>query len=371
MRPNKALALVFTNSGDSLLPELTAYRSMASVPFGGRYRIIDFQLSALVNAGVGTIGIIPRENYRSLMDHIGAGKPWDLDRKHGGLTFLTPYISGAGIYKGHVNAIETAKGFLKHCKEEYVIITDADFICNMDIAEMFKEHKKSGADCTVAFKRGKLPSYEKEHLALVLDEESNAKEVLLVNEAGKECDYSIGTVIFQKDKLLELSADAAERDATSISRGILQRNQASLKIHGFEVKGFAAPIDGIEAYVEANMAMLDPAVRRELFSSGRPIYTKTRDDCPTKYGLECKVKNSLIADGCVIEGDVENCIIFRGVKVGKGTVLKDSIIMQSTIIGENCDIRYVTADKDVVISDNSNLKGAKNHPFVIKKGEKI
>ncbi len=371
MRANNALALVFSNSGDSLLPELTAYRSMASVPVGGRYRIIDFHLSALVNAGVGTIGIIPRENYRSLMDHIGAGKPWDLDRKYGGLTFLTPYISGAGIYKGHVNAIETAKGYLQHCKEDYVIITDSDFICNLNIEEMFTEHVKSGADCTIAFRRGKLPAYEKEHLALILDEESNAKQVLLVSEKGKECDYSIGTVIFAKDKLLELTSDAAEHAAISISRGILQKNQENLKIHGFEVKGFAAPIDGIESFVNANMAMLDPAVRKELFSSGRPIYTKTRDDCPTKYGLKSRVKNCLIADGCQIEGDVENCIIFRGVKIGKGTVVKDSIIMQSTVIGENCDINYLITDKDVQISDNSNLKGAKNHHFVIKKGEKI
>ncbi len=372
MRANNALALVFTNSGDSKLPELTSFRAMASIPFGGRYRIIDFQLSSLVNAGVGTIGIIPRANYRSLMDHIGAGKPWDLDRKYGGLTFLTPYITGgSGVYKGHVNAIESAKGFIKNCREEYIILTDSDFICNLDIEEMFSQHIKTGADCTVAYKHGNLPAFDREHLALTLDEENNAKEVLLISEVGKECDYSIGTVIFKKDKLLELSTEAAEHAMFSISRGILQRNQENLKIHGFEVKGFVASIDGIESYVRANMAMLEPSVRRELFSSGRPIYTKTRDDCPTKYGLDCQVKNSLIADGCLIEGEVENCIIFRGVKVGKGTVLRDSIIMQSTVIGENCDIRYVTADKDVSISRDSNLKGAENHHYVIKKGEKI
>jgi len=373
MRANNALALVFSNSSDGKLPELTASRSMASIPFGGRYRIIDFHLSALVNAGVGTIGIVPRANYRSLMDHIGAGKPWDLDRKYGGLTFLTPYITGStqGVYKGHVNAIQNARGFIENCREEYIIITDCDFVCNIDIAKMFEKHIESGADCTVAYKHGNLPSYEKEHLALVLDGEDVAKEVLLISQEGKECDFCIGTVIFKKDKLLELVTEAAEHALFSISRGILQRNQGNLKIVGFEVEGFSTPIDGIEAYVNANMALLNPEIRRELFGSGRPIYTKTRDDGPTKYGLNCNVKNSLIADGCTIEGNVENCIIFRGVKIGKGTTVKDSIIMQSTSIGDNCDIQYVTTDKDVKISEGSKLKGAKSHHYIIKKGEKI
>ncbi len=372
MRANNALALIFSNSNDEALSELTEYRSMGSVPFGGRYRIIDFHLSNLVNAGVGKVGVLPRSNYRSLMDHISSGKPWDLDRKQGGLSFLPPFIAGGGgAYKGHIEAVLNVSDYLKKSHEEYVILCDADIVCNIDLEDMFEKHIKSNADVTVAYKHGELPKYHKPHTVLELGANGFAQEVLASVDTGALCNYSIGLMIFGRDQLLELSVKAMERGYTSISRGILQSNIGSLKILGYKVENFAMPIDGIKAYAEANMALLSSDVRRELFNSKRPIYTKTRDDMPTKYGLYSSVKNSLIGDGCVIEGSVENCVLFRGVKVGKNTKLQNCIIMQSASIGENCDIQYVTADKDVTVSDGTSLRGAENCHYIIKKGTKI
>lgn len=372
MRANNALALIFSNSNDEALPELTEYRSMGSVPFGGRYRIIDFHLSNLVNAGVGKVGIIPRSNYRSLMDHIGSGKPWDLDRKQGGLSFLPPFIAGGGgAYKGHIEAVLNVSDYLKKSHEEYVILCDADVVCNIDIADMLEKHIKSGADVTAAYKRGALPKYHKPHTVLELDGEGVAKEILVSVDTGAECNYCIGLMIFRREQLVELSIKAMERGYTSIGRGVLQANSDSLKIVGYKVDSFAMTIDGIKAYADANMAVLTTDVRRDLFNAKRPIYTKTRDDMPAKYGLDSSVKNSLIGDGCIIEGSVENCILFRGVKVGKNSHLRDCIVMQSCVIGEDCDIQYVTADKDVTVSAGTQLRGAKDCHYIIKKGTKI
>lgn len=370
MRSDRALALVFANTGDALLAELTAFRSMASVPFGGRYRVVDFHLSNLVNAGIDKIGIIPRANYRSLMDHIGSGKPWDLDRKQGGLCFLPPFIIGSnsGVYKGHIDAIRNISTFLEKSHEEYVILCDADTVLNIDIDKMLKAHIKSGADVTVAYKHGKMPDYPAGHIVLKLAENGRAEEVLVSKRPGGECDYGIGIYIFRRKELLELSSKAAERGYSSISRGILQQNIDTLSIFGYAITGFACPIDGMRAYTDANMALLNPKVFHELFNPERPIYTKTRDDMPTRYGLSSDVKNSIVGDGCVIEGTVENCILFRGVHVGKNTVLKDSIIMQDTEIGDNCEIQYITADKDVRLKNNTKLRGSKDCHFVIKKG---
>ena len=372
MRANNAIALIFSNANDEALPEFTEYRSMGSVPFGGRYRIIDFHLSNLVNAGVGKVGVIPRSNYRSLMDHIGSGKPWDLDRKQGGLSFLPPFVTAAGgAYKGHIEAVLNVSDYLKHSHQEYVILCDSDVICNIDIADMLEKHIKSEADVTVAYKNGALPKYHKPHIVLELDDQGWAKDILVSVDTGAECNYGIGLMIFRSEQLIDLSIKAMERGYTSIGRGVLQANRDALRIKGYKIESFCVTIDDLKAYSEANMALLNAEVRRDLFNPKRPIYTKVRDDMPAKYGLDSSVKNSLIGDGCVVEGSVENCILFRGVKVGKNSHLRNCIIMQAGVIGEGCDLEYVTADKDVSVSDGTQLKGAKDCHYIIKKRTRI
>lgn len=372
MRANNALAVIFANSNDKLFPELTSLRSMASIPYGSRYRIIDFHLSNFVNAGVDKIAIIPRANYRSLMDHIGSGKPWDLDRKKGGLSFMPPFIAGsdAGVYKGHIDAIKNISSYIEKSRQEYVIICDADTILNVDVEDMLKNHIKSGADVTAAYKKFAILNSVSEHPKFTVNENSEITEVLVTDRTEKPDNYGLGIYIFEKDKLLEYVRDASARGYVGISRGILQ-SRKGIKINGYNVDNFVALIDSLQSYTEANLALLNKNVRDDLFNRERPIYTKTRDDMPTRYGLESNVKNSIIGEGCVIEGSVENCILFRGVKVGKGSVLKSSIIMQDCVIGKDCTLKYVTADKDVTVLDGHNICGTDTHYFIVKKNETV
>lgn len=372
MRANNALALIFANSNDKLFPELTAQRSMASIPYGSRYRIIDFHLSNFVNAGVDKVAIIPRANYRSLMDHIGSGKAWDLDRKKGGLSFMPPFIAGndAGVYKGHIDAIKNMFSYIEKSRQEYVIICDADTVLNIDIEDMLESHVKSGADVTAAYKKFAILNSVSEHPRFTVSENQEITEVVVTECTEKPDNYGLGIYIFAKDKLLEYVRDASERGYIGISRGILQRRQ-NLKINGYNVDNFVALIDSLQSFTEANLALLNKDVRDDLFNRERPIYTKTRDDMPTRYGLDSDVKNSIIGEGCIIEGKVENCVLFRGVKVKKGAVLKSCIIMQDSIIGENCNLQYVTADKDVTVLDGHNICGTDTHYFIIKKNETV
>ena len=373
MSANNLMALLFANTNDDMLPTLTMERSMASLPFGSRYRVIDFHLSNLVNAGVNTVQIVPKSNYRSLMEHIGSGKAWDLDRKNGGLMFLPPFISGqdTATYHGHIDAISKIEKFISAAKEEYIVLCDCDTVLNIDIDEMLDQHIKSGADVTVAYRHGPLPKNSRGRSVLEIGEDGMLREVLLSKEAGRECNYGLGITIFNRKQLLELNLAAAERGSDTISRGIVSKNIDKLKVYPYKVEGFVAVIDGIGSYVKANMQVLNTEVRRSLFNAKRPIYTKTRDDMPTKYGLQSEVKNTICGEGCVIEGSVENCVLSRGVKIGKGSVVKNSILMQETVIGDNCNIEYVTTDKNVEIADNTDLRGAENNYFVINKDENI
>ncbi len=373
MRANEVMGIVFPNAHDDLMAQMTVLRSMGAVPFGARYRLIDFSLSNLVNAGITKVGVITRANYQSLMDHLGSGKPWDLDRKKGGIFFLPPYgYSETRVYTGHVDALQGAMSYIRKAKEQYVVLCDADVISNIDLSEMLAQHEHSGADVTVAYKKGKLPKNHRDIMSFYFNGEGRATEVLLSNAIDGDCDYSLDIVVIRRELLISLVAEASAKGKTSLWRDVLQPQADTLKIYGYKVDSFAAVMDGIDSYVAANTALIEcPKARQELFCKERPVYTKTRDDMPTKYGLEAKVTNSLVADGCIIEGEVKNCVLFRGVMVGKGAVLENCIIMQDCSIGEGSDLKYVVFDKNVTTGSRLSLCGAENFPVYIDKGQRI
>lgn len=370
---NTAMGLIFANAGDELMPELTEHRSMASVPFGGRYRIIDFHLSNLVNAGVSKVGIIPRSNYRSLMDHIGSGRPWDLDRKTGGISFLPPFISSnsGGAYKGNIDAIVSVDNYLAKSREDYVVLCNADVVCNIDLSAVIEQHIDSGADITAVYRHGVLPKTAGGRPVFSFDGDGRVDEILVLPQTEDACDYSIGIMVCEREKLRALAKNAYARGDRDIVRGILQPKLRELKIVGYRFDGFCEPIYSIGSFAAANRALLNAEIRREIFNRERPIYTKTRDDMPTRYGLQCRVVNSIIGDGCIIDGQVENSILFRGVRVEKGAVIRNCIIMQEAVIGADSDLEFITADKDVVISANSHLRGSENNHYIIKKSGRI
>lgn len=373
MRTNSILGIIFANVHDDLLPNLTEKRSMASVPFAARYRLIDFSLSNLTNAGVSQVGIITKENYQSLLDHIGSGREWDLDRKSGGLYILPPFISGGigeGVYKTHLQALMGIMNFLKRATQEYVVICDSDVIANVNIGEMFEQHTKNNADFTIAYKYGKLPKNHQKIMVFSLDENEKIERMEYVKERANT-NHSLDIILARRKFLIELIEETIGKGLTSLSRDILMPNLKNYKIMGYKVEGFAEIMDGPKSYYDLSMKMLNSNVRKQLFSRERPIYTKTHDSMPAKYCIGSNVVNSLIADGCVIEGTVKNSILFRNVTVKKGAVVENAIIMQNAVIGEKANVSYAVMDKVSVIADGQSLNGTKQKITLLKKGEKI
>lgn len=366
----KAVGIVFSNIHDNNVPELARIRTMGSIPFGGRYRLIDFPLSNMVNSGIDTVGIITKSNYQSLMDHVGSGKDWDLARKDGGLIFLPPFgdLGNDSIYNSRLEALKGIINFIERADEEYVVMTDCDNICRLNYNEIIEDHIRSRADITLVYKtlKGKDVS-DGAVTDLHLD---NGRVVGLeyrVPEEDANVNVFMNVFIMKKSLLQNIVLDSIARNKKSFTSDVIANNLKSLNVRGYKHDGFYAGITSLSAYYNSNMALLNPEINHELFGD-RSVFTKIRDSAPTKYGNSAIVKNSMIADGCVIEGEVENSIIFRNVKVARGAVVKNSIIMQDTVLGENSTLNCIITDKNVVIRDRKLLSGSENHPFYINKG---
>ncbi len=372
MTTSAVSGIIFANSRDEALGRLTAVRSMASLPFGGRYRLIDFCLSNLVNAGITNVGIITKANYRSLMDHIGSGAFWDLDRKRGGVHLLPPFnISGARRYHGYVEALYGAMDFLNRCDSKYIVLCDGCVVANVDIAAAVDFHIKKNADITVVYRCGVEVAQVKNMMTMTLDGSERLVSVKFPETVSADDLSSLGILIFKKDLLIELVNNAYENGGRNIDVDIIADCINNLNICGFKHNGFSAVMTDIKSYVKANMSLLEEKTRAELFNPERKIMTKTRDDMPTRYGTKSNLGNSFVADGCVIDGEVKNSILFRGVVVNKGASVENSILMQDCIIGENAVLNNAILDKKVTISNNTVIKGTEEQSIYIGKNQKI
>ena len=374
MKESKVLGIVFSNMHDEYMGEITNRRTMASVPFGGRYRLIDFALSNMVNSGIEDIGVITKSNYQSLMDHLGSGRDWDLARKRGGLCILPPFssVNSTGIYKGRLDALAGILGYIRHSKAEYVVMADCDVISNIDLNDVVQQHLKTDADFTLVYKRECMPiDTGCDTTMLKFDENGRVNDVLInPDQSGENC-YYLDMAVVEKRKLEHIITEAVARNQKNFKDDVLIAQHKTLKMIGYEFKGYATKINSMKSYYKANMDLLDYKLLEGLFPSERPIYTKVRDEAPAKYGLSATVANSLVADGCVIDGEVENSILFRGVKVAKGAKVKNAIIMQGSTIGEDVNIECVIMDKDVSVRPGRNLMGHNTYPVYITKGATV
>ncbi len=366
----RAVGIIFSNIHDNNVPELARLRTIGSIPFGGRYRLIDFPLSNMVNSGINTVGIITKSNYQSLMDHVGSGKDWDLARKDGGVIILPPYgnVERSNLYESRLEALKGIINFLFRADEEYVVMTDCDTVCRINFNEVIEYHIRNHADITLVYKRLNDNEYNKNTTIL------NVKNKRIIgvkyqNQEKNDKYQNVFTNVFvlKKSLLQNIVMDSISHSKRHFMSDIIVSNLDSFKVIGYEHKGFFAGITSLKAYYDSNMSMLDTKNREEMFGD-RSVFTKVLDSAPTKYGSGSIVKNSMIADGCIIEGEVENSIIFRNVKVARGTIIKNSIIMQNTVLGENSMLNCIITDKNVVIKDRKILSGSKNHPFYISKG---
>ena len=367
------LGLVFANMHDTTLGDMTKNRTMGSVMFGGRYRLIDFPLSNMVNSGISEVGVITKSNYQSLLDHLGSAREWDLARKKGGLYILPPVGNvESTLYRGRIEALYGAMSFIKHSRAKYVILSDCDVVTNIDYKPIVAAHIESGADITAVAHTGVYSSDDiKTSTVFNVDADKNVTSVLINPDISGTCTTSLNVFVMSMDFLIETVNDAMARGNVSFERNILQEKCRELKIKIYEYDNYFSKLNSPESYFKSNMALLEPENARKLFVPKRSIYTKVSDNAPVKYDLDSKVSNSLIADGCIIEGEVENSVLFRGVKVGKGAKVKNCILMQGTVVGDNAELSYLITDKNVSICENHILTSSPQYPMYVGKGASV
>jgi len=367
------LGLVFANMHDTTLGDMTKNRTMGSVMFGGRYRLIDFPLSNMVNSGISEVGVITKSNYQSLLDHLGSAREWDLARKKGGLYILPPFGNvESTLYRGRIEALYGAMSFIKHSRAKYVILSDCDVVTNIDYKPIVAAHIESGADITAVAHTGVYSSDDiKTSTVFNVDADKNVTSVLINPDISGTCTTSLNVFVMSMDFLIETVNDAMARGNVSFERNILQEKCRELKIKIYEYDNYFSKLNSPESYFKSNMALLEPENARKLFVPKRSIYTKVSDNAPVKYDLDSKVSNSLIADGCIIEGEVENSVLFRGVKVGKGAKVKNCILMQGTVVGDNAELNYLITDKNVSICENHILTSSPQYPMYVGKGASV
>lgn len=367
------LGLIFANMHEQNLPELTKSRAMASVPFGSKYRLVDFPLSSMVNSGITQVGIITKQNYYSLMNHLGMGSEWDLARKTGGLHILTPYgREGAGIYRGRLEALSGAAEFIRESNAEYVIMSDSNFVANMDLRPVIDFHAENDADITCVYGRTVYPAERATHQTILcVNDDNTVYDVLSHPDMSGEMNVALNIYVMKRRFLEDIIRESECRAQYSFETDILQHKLHEYKVMGYRYDGYFEIIDSLRTYYKATMDMMHRDIRHEVFALDTPIYTKVRDVAPAKYGIDCSVKGSLIADGCIIEGTVENCVLFRGVKVGKGAVIKNSILLQNTVIEEKASFINAISDKDVTLTKNRTITGSVDYPIFINKGASV
>ena len=364
-----ALGVIFANTYDNLVPELVAERSMASIPFGGRYRLIDFTLSSMANAGIDNVSVIVRKNYHSLMDHLGAGREWDLTRKRGGLNIVPPFAErSVKLYSGRVDALDSILNWLEAQKERYVILSDSYIAMNFDFNKLIDAHVKSGADVTMVYNRAAIPEGARsDNYTIRLDDNDRVVEILSNDYRIGEQNLAMNIYVIERESLIHLIHDASVRGLVYFERDILARNLKLLNVHAYRFDGYVARVSDMKSYFDENLKLIDEKNLNALFPKKNPVYTKIRDDNPTRYVTGSSVSNSLLADGCVIEGTVENCVLFRGVKVKKGAVVKNCVLMQDTVVEPGAELDCVVTDKNVRITAEKKLSGTKSFPVYVQK----
>lgn len=365
MRSNNVLGFIFATTLEDKLNELAASRTTASIPIGGKYRLIDFVLSNMSNSGINNVGIVTKSNYLSLMDHVGSGSAYDLSKRRSNLTILPPY--GGKSMASYVETIYHMHGYIENCREEYVLIAPGNVVTNFDYTEIFDFHSKNHADITLVYRNSVIPSGYEHPITVDVAQDGKVNQMFVKTDIDEhKHNHFLGTVLIKRSLLMEQVRNALGVNQLDIKR-ILQNAVNDYNVYAYENKGYSAAISSTNDYFNFNMDLMKKEVRDALFNPQRPIYTKVRDDVPSRYGLESKVKNSIIAQGCVIDGEVENCVISKGVYVGKGAKLSNCIVMQDTKIGCNTNLNYVIIDKDVTIKNGRSLMGFDSYPIYIAK----
>jgi len=365
--------IIFSNIYDNALGDLTAKRTVASLPFGGRYRQIDYVLSNMVNSEITSVGVITKYNYESLMDHLGSCEEWDLNRKTGGLFIIPPFASGKSeVYHGKLEALHTALSFLNSQKSEYVVLSDTITICNIDYREVLAKHIAAGKDITavVSTKKEVNINYP---VVFESNDDNSAKTIYVNCEAKENSLVGLGMFIIKREDLIDVVTQSVSAGHYHFEKDFLQKyfNDNKLTVNLYEFDGVVLRNRDIASYLKNNIKLIDEEVQKGLYKSSSPIYTKVRDEIPTYYGENSVVEECIIADGCKIYGELKNSVIFRDATIEEGAQVIGSIVMQGTKIKKGAYIENAIIDKNVTITEGTRLLGVQASPVIIKKGETI
>lgn len=368
---NNAFAIVYAKQGDPQLRELVELRSVAALPFAGRYRMIDVILSNLTNSGVRSVGLITQRNYKSLIDHIGSGKEWNLSKKAGGLMILPPYDLAVGddLYRGLPDALFSKRDFIDHQRWRYCLLIATDKVYRQDFNAMMERHIQSGADITVLYSRDDAVMHDDtgstHYFHLKGDE---VVDLSASPEGSGDIVANLGACIMDKDLLMRLVEDTCAEGLYNFDMDLLAGTSGVYKVVGVEHQGYVHPVSSVKTYFDLNFDMLDPDIRYELFNPEYPIYTKTHDSPPTLFEKGCVAENSLFGNGCSVKGKVTKSIIFRGVQIDEGADIENCIIMQNSRIGAGAKLRNMIIDKDVVIEPGARCISVPYNPAIVRKG---
>ena len=367
----RVMGIIFAN--DVAVDALTEKRTMASLPFGSRYRQVDFHLSNLAAAGIRHVGIVSRSNYQSLMNHVVSGEEWGLELDDGGLEFLTPFALGNDDrYRGKLENLNAVLDFLKFSEEEYVVLTDSSILTNLDVKDIIKSHKASGKDITIVAKPGVANG--KKVLDLAIKMENNQITDMVVSYPASEGYLaSMDIFVVGRQWLINKVTECVAHDKYHMDRDLVlgQWNAGTISINVYKHEGVALYNESTAEYFANSMALLDKDIREGIFHAHHPIYTKVRDRVPAYYGEDCEIENCLIADGCILDGEVEDSVLFRDVVIEKGAEVENCVLMNKAVIGEGAQLKYVILDKDVTITAGTKLIGTPSAPIIIKRGETV
>ena len=369
---NEFHGIIFAYSASPALRELVRDRTAASLPFCGRYRMIDFALSCMRNAGITDVGVIMQRDYQSLLDHIGSGKAWDMSKNSGGLRMLPPFglpEHHRGDYSGTIEALNAVRSYIEETPCKYFVLMPGNLCANIDLSAICSFHKSSDAEITAI-----CANYEPDitHHRYIVDRDGYIQQILFDRFGPGEGVPSLESYIINKDTLLRLMDKCKSENCLRFHTGaIAMFLRQGGKMRPYIHRTYARIVNTVDGYYDANMNMLDPVSRSTLFPADRPVRTRNRGGVSTYYGENAKALNSLVADDCIIYGSLENCIVFPGVKIGKGASVKNSIIMKDCCIGDGAELNYVIADKNVYISQELTLTGNRKLPIVIPKDSRI
>jgi len=365
------LGIINLQENERSIKELTSHRPLATVPFAGRYRLIDFALSSMVNSGIENVGVLLPNKSRSVVDHLRSGKDWDLARKRDGLRFLPPSETVDDVHTGDIQSLYYHLDYVDHCKSQYVLIAGGSVIYNVNFSEVFRFHGNTGADITMVYADDSDITYGNDVDSVVLQTADNGlvTDMAVVQKVEPNEKVSMNLYFMHKKLFKDIVKRTHARGGTNFLIDGIIKNFEQYNIYGYCHKGYVAKVNSLVGYYRASMGLLRDDKWQKLFLDGNDlIYTQVKDEAPVKYKRDAIVTNSLIANGCVIEGSVENCILFRGVKVAKGVHIKNSIIMQKVDLESDVELENVICDKNVKITEGKCLKGATNYPLVVEKG---